>query len=145
MLPRWPGAADAIRSTWTARVHRAARRRGGGVAGRGSGAAASDAGDWISPQYHSHAACAPRGGTPQKGGQGGGGAQQPAMPVIGFLRSTTAAPFAHLVVELGKGLSEEGFVEGRLRSTRRNPPAKRGCIPVSTNTKPTRRPTRMAV
>jgi hypothetical protein len=72
-------------------------------------------------------------------------AQQPAMPVIGFLRSTTAAPFAHLVVELGKGLSEEGFVEGRLRSTRRNPPAKRGCIPVSTNTKPTRRPTRMAV
>jgi putative ABC transport system substrate-binding protein len=40
-------------------------------------------------------------------------AQQPAMPVVGLLRSTTAAPFAHLVVELGKGLSEEGFVEGR--------------------------------
>jgi putative ABC transport system substrate-binding protein len=38
--------------------------------------------------------------------------QQP-MPVIGFLRNTIAAPFAHLVAELGKGLSEEGFVEGR--------------------------------
>src|SRR6476620_9331091 len=41
------------------------------------------------------------------------GAQQAAMPVIGFLRNTAAAPFAHLVTELGKGLSEEGFVEGR--------------------------------
>jgi putative tryptophan/tyrosine transport system substrate-binding protein len=40
-------------------------------------------------------------------------AQQPAMPVIGFLRSTPAAPFAHLVVELRNGLSEEGFIEGR--------------------------------
>jgi putative ABC transport system substrate-binding protein len=39
--------------------------------------------------------------------------QQPAMQVVGLLRSTTAAPFANLVVELGKGLSEEGFVEGR--------------------------------
>jgi ABC-type uncharacterized transport system substrate-binding protein len=39
-------------------------------------------------------------------------AQQPAMPVVGFLRTTTAAPFANLVVEVGKGLSEEGFVEG---------------------------------
>jgi len=42
-----------------------------------------------------------------------GRAQQPAMPVVGFLRNTIAAPFAHLVTELGKGLSEEGFVEGR--------------------------------
>src|SRR5262245_52966591 len=39
--------------------------------------------------------------------------QQPAMPVVGFLRNTIAPPFAHLVTELGKGLSEEGFVEGR--------------------------------
>ena len=39
-------------------------------------------------------------------------AQQP-MPVIRNLRNTVAAPFAHLVTELGKGLSEEGFVEGR--------------------------------
>jgi hypothetical protein len=41
------------------------------------------------------------------------GQQQLAMPVVGFLRNTTAPPFAHLVTELGKGLSEEGFVEGR--------------------------------
>ena len=34
----------------TARVHHAARRRGGGVAARGAGAAAGDAGDRISPQ-----------------------------------------------------------------------------------------------
>ena len=39
--------------------------------------------------------------------------QQPAMPVVGFLRNTIAPPFSHLVTELGKGLSEEGFVEGR--------------------------------
>jgi hypothetical protein len=30
-------------------------------------------------------------------------AQQPAIPVVGFLRNMIAAPFAHLVVELGKG------------------------------------------
>ena len=41
------------------------------------------------------------------------GAQQSAVPVVGFLRNTIAPPFAHLVTELGKGLSEEGFVEGR--------------------------------
>jgi putative tryptophan/tyrosine transport system substrate-binding protein len=40
-------------------------------------------------------------------------AQQPAMPVVGFLRNTIAAPFANLVVEVRKGLSEEGFIEGR--------------------------------
>ena len=40
-------------------------------------------------------------------------AQQAAIPLVGFLRNTIAAPFAHLVTELGKGLSEEGFVEGR--------------------------------
>ena len=40
-------------------------------------------------------------------------AQQPAMPVVGLLRSTTAAPFTRLVAELQRGLSEEGFVEGR--------------------------------
>jgi putative tryptophan/tyrosine transport system substrate-binding protein len=40
-------------------------------------------------------------------------AQQPVLPVVGFLRNTIAAPFAHLVAELGKGLNEEGFVEGR--------------------------------
>jgi putative ABC transport system substrate-binding protein len=40
-------------------------------------------------------------------------AQQPAMPVIGFLRSTPATPFAHLVAAFRQGLNEEGFVEGQ--------------------------------
>jgi len=40
-------------------------------------------------------------------------AQQPAIPVVGLLRSTTAAPFAPIVTQLRKGLSEEGFIEGR--------------------------------
>jgi ABC-type uncharacterized transport system substrate-binding protein len=40
-------------------------------------------------------------------------AQQPAMPVVGLLRSTSAPQFAPIVVQLRKGLSEEGFVEGR--------------------------------
>ena len=39
--------------------------------------------------------------------------QQPAMPVIGFLRSTTASGFEHLETALRHGLDEEGFVEGR--------------------------------
>jgi putative ABC transport system substrate-binding protein len=41
------------------------------------------------------------------------GAQQPAMPVIGFLRSTSLAPFQNLVVAFGQGLKEAGFVEGQ--------------------------------
>jgi putative tryptophan/tyrosine transport system substrate-binding protein len=40
-------------------------------------------------------------------------AQQPAMPVVGLLRSTPATPFAHLVAVLRQGLGDEGFVEGR--------------------------------
>src|SRR5437867_7775918 len=40
-------------------------------------------------------------------------AQQPAMPVIGFLRSTTAAGSAHLVAAFRQGLNEAGFVEGQ--------------------------------
>jgi putative ABC transport system substrate-binding protein len=40
-------------------------------------------------------------------------AQQSAMPVIGLLRGTPAAPFRHLVAALRQGLSDEGFVEGR--------------------------------
>src|SRR5499425_2120736 len=39
-------------------------------------------------------------------------AQQPTVPVVGLLRTTTAAPFAPIVVEFRKGLSEEGFIEG---------------------------------
>jgi ABC-type uncharacterized transport system substrate-binding protein len=41
------------------------------------------------------------------------GAQRPAMPVIGFLRSTTAAGSAHLVTTFRQGLIEAGFVEGQ--------------------------------
>jgi putative tryptophan/tyrosine transport system substrate-binding protein len=39
-------------------------------------------------------------------------AQQPAMPVVGFLRSTPAAPFENLVHALREGLKETGFVQG---------------------------------
>jgi putative ABC transport system substrate-binding protein len=40
-------------------------------------------------------------------------AQQPAMPVVGLLRSSPAAPFRELVAALRQGLGDEGFVEGR--------------------------------
>jgi putative tryptophan/tyrosine transport system substrate-binding protein len=40
-------------------------------------------------------------------------AQQPAMPVIGLVRNTPSAPFAHLVMALRRGLGEMGFVEGQ--------------------------------
>ena len=38
---------------------------------------------------------------------------QQAMPVVGFLRSTSLVPFAHLGTALRQGLAEAGFVEGR--------------------------------
>src|SRR2546430_3729628 len=40
-------------------------------------------------------------------------AQQPAMPVIGFLRSTPAAGFAYIVDAFRQGLNDAGFVEGK--------------------------------
>jgi putative tryptophan/tyrosine transport system substrate-binding protein len=40
-------------------------------------------------------------------------AQQPAMPVIGFLRSTTSSGSAHLVAAFRLGLTETGFVESQ--------------------------------
>jgi putative ABC transport system substrate-binding protein len=40
-------------------------------------------------------------------------AQQPAMPVIGFLRSTTANGSAHLVAAFLQGLKVGGFVDGQ--------------------------------
>ena len=40
-------------------------------------------------------------------------AQQPTMPVVGFLRTTMAAGSAHLVAAFRQGLSEAGFVEGQ--------------------------------
>src|SRR6187200_2747232 len=39
-------------------------------------------------------------------------AQQAAMPVVGFLRSTPAAPFVQLVTAFRQGLGELGLVEG---------------------------------
>ena len=35
------------------------------------------------------------------------------MPVIGFLRTTPSAPFAHLMAAFRRGLNEVGFVEGQ--------------------------------
>jgi ABC-type uncharacterized transport system substrate-binding protein len=40
-------------------------------------------------------------------------AQQPAMPVVGFLRSTSLADATHLVTAFRQGLKEAGFVEGQ--------------------------------
>jgi ABC-type uncharacterized transport system substrate-binding protein len=40
-------------------------------------------------------------------------AQQPAMPVIGFLRDTSLANSTHLVAAFRQGLKETGFIEGR--------------------------------
>jgi ABC-type uncharacterized transport system substrate-binding protein len=40
-------------------------------------------------------------------------AQQPAMPVVGFLRSTSLTPFESLAVAFRQGLKEAGFVEGQ--------------------------------
>jgi putative tryptophan/tyrosine transport system substrate-binding protein len=40
-------------------------------------------------------------------------AQQPAVPVIGFLRSTAATGSEHIVTAFIRGLKEAGFVEGQ--------------------------------
>jgi putative tryptophan/tyrosine transport system substrate-binding protein len=40
-------------------------------------------------------------------------AQQPVMPVIGFLRSTSPDGAEHLVAAFRQGLAETGYVEGR--------------------------------
>jgi putative tryptophan/tyrosine transport system substrate-binding protein len=40
-------------------------------------------------------------------------AQQPAMPVIGYLHSGSADPYAHLLAAFHQGLTETGAVEGK--------------------------------
>jgi putative ABC transport system substrate-binding protein len=40
-------------------------------------------------------------------------AQQPSMPVIGYLHSGSPAPYAHLVATFHQGLKEAGAVEGK--------------------------------
>jgi putative ABC transport system substrate-binding protein len=40
-------------------------------------------------------------------------AQQAAMPVIGFLRNTSANASAELVAALRRGLTEAGYIEGQ--------------------------------
>jgi putative tryptophan/tyrosine transport system substrate-binding protein len=40
-------------------------------------------------------------------------AQQPAMPVVGFLSSQSEATSAYLVAALRRGLNESGFIEGQ--------------------------------
>ena len=40
-------------------------------------------------------------------------AQQPAMPLVGFLRSTSLADATHLIAAFRVGLKEAGFVEGQ--------------------------------
>ena len=40
-------------------------------------------------------------------------AQQAAVPVVGFLRSTPAAGFAFIVGAFRQGLNDAGFVEGK--------------------------------
>jgi len=40
-------------------------------------------------------------------------AQQAAMPVVGFLRSTSLVDATHLVTAFRQGLKEAGFVEGQ--------------------------------
>ena len=43
----------------------------------------------------------------------GARAQQPAMPVIGYLNGASAAQFPQLLAGFHKGLSETGYSEGR--------------------------------
>jgi putative tryptophan/tyrosine transport system substrate-binding protein len=40
-------------------------------------------------------------------------AQQPAMPVIGFLSSASLQPYGYVVAAFRQGLKEVGYVEGQ--------------------------------
>jgi hypothetical protein len=41
------------------------------------------------------------------------GAQQTAMPVVGFLSSSSPRPYATMVAAFRQGLEEVGYVEGQ--------------------------------
>src|SRR5438105_13572022 len=43
----------------------------------------------------------------------GARAQQPAMPVVGFLHSASPGPFASAVDAFRRGLNETGYIEGQ--------------------------------
>ncbi len=49
---------------------------------------------------------------PRRGGVPGGPAQQPAVPVIGYLGSESPDVFAGRLRAFRQGLSETGYVEG---------------------------------
>jgi hypothetical protein len=51
-------------------------------------------------------------------------AQQPSMPVIGFLRDSSLAEAAHRVTAFRQGLKEVGFVEGQNTSQSNTAPRK---------------------
>jgi putative tryptophan/tyrosine transport system substrate-binding protein len=42
-----------------------------------------------------------------------GAAQQPAMPVIGFLHSSSPSGYASRVAAFRQGVNEAGYIEGR--------------------------------
>ena len=43
----------------------------------------------------------------------GARAQQPAMPVVGFMGSRTEAGFSQLIAAFRQGLKDHGYTEGR--------------------------------
>jgi putative ABC transport system substrate-binding protein len=49
-------------------------------------------------------------------------AQQPAMPVIGFLNSASPGAYASNVAAFGQGLKEAGYVEASMIGCRQWPP-----------------------
>jgi putative tryptophan/tyrosine transport system substrate-binding protein len=40
-------------------------------------------------------------------------AQQPTMPVVGFLHASSPEPFGHIINGFRRGLGDSGFVEGQ--------------------------------
>ena len=52
------------------------------------------------------------------------GAQQPELPVIGFLSGASADSFAHLVAAFHEGLTEAGFVDVEKIPSEKGPPRK---------------------